>query len=168
MEEWRDIKGYEGLYQVSNYGRIKSLNYHRRNVEKILTPIKHSNGYYYINLFKNKKGKIYRMHRLVAIAFIPNPNNYQLINHKDENKANNNVENLEWCTSKYNSNYGACIEKRVEKQSKKVIQLTLDDVFVKEWNSTMECGRNGYIQSKVVQCCNGKRKTHCGFKWKYA
>lgn len=179
MEEWKDIKGYEGLYQVSNEGRVKSLSrncfvkdklgnkYCRTIKEKILKPIKQSNGYLYNTLHKNGEGKMFRTHRLVAEAFIPNSNSLLIINHKDEDKENNSVSNLEWCTPKYNSNYGNSIAKRVTKQAKQVYQYDLDGNLVKVWESTMECGRNGYGQSKIVMCCNGKRKTHKGYIWSF-
>ena len=106
IEEWRDIKGYEGKYQVSNLGRVKSLNYNHTKKEKILSDYPNTYGYLYVNLYKNGKGKPFYIHKLVAQAFIDNPNNYREINHKDENKQNNRVENLEWCNRKYNCNYG--------------------------------------------------------------
>ena len=104
-EEWRDIIGYEGLYQVSNLGRVKSFLYYNGTNERIIKPIQLKNGYYNISLSKNKINKKEYIHRLVAKAFIPNPNNYPIINHKDENPSNNCVNNLEWCTQKYNMNY---------------------------------------------------------------
>ena len=104
--KWKDIPGYEGLYQVSNLGEIKSLNYRNTGKEKIIKPRKNKGGYLRVVLCKNGKQKDFLVHRLVAIAFIPNHNNYNQVNHKDENPSNNNVNNLEWCTSKYNSNYG--------------------------------------------------------------
>ena len=104
--KWKDIPGYEGLYQVSNLGEIKSLNYRNTGKEKILKLIKDKKGYFHVNLYKNGKLKNLQVHRLVAMAFIPNHNNYNQVNHKDENTSNNAVENLEWCTAKYNSNYG--------------------------------------------------------------
>lgn len=120
MEIWKDIKGYEGLYQISNYGNVKSLerviednkgSYIKK--EKILTPTINNRGYYHIGLRNNSKTKYYYVHRLVAEAFIPNPNNYPIINHKDEDKTNNKVDNLEWCTPKYNANYGTAIQRRI-------------------------------------------------------
>lgn len=111
-EEWRDIKGYEGLYQVSNLGRVKSLNYKRTRKEWILKPNTINGGYLQIRLNE----KCYLVHRLVAEAFIPNPNNYPCINHKSEIKTQNNVENLEWCTHKYNANYGTVNERRSKKE----------------------------------------------------
>jgi hypothetical protein len=108
QETWKDIKNYEGLYQISTLGRIKSFP--RKGTyknAKILKPYKDGGNYYYvIGLHKNGKRKYKAIHRLVAETFIPNPNNYPLVNHKDENKLNNCVDNLEWCTHKYNSNYG--------------------------------------------------------------
>ena len=106
VEEWRDIKGYEGLYQVSSLGRVKSLNYNHTKKEKVLDFKPNKYGYKVTYLYNNNERKPYSVHRLVAEAFIPNPNNYKEVNHKDENKSNNCVDNLEWCTAKYNSNYG--------------------------------------------------------------
>lgn len=106
MEEiWKDIKDYEGLYQVSNLGRVKSLNYLRTEKEQILKTNKVCRGYYQVVLWKDKKPKRYSVHRLVAEAFLPNPFNYPIINHKDENPSNNCSQNLEWVTYKYNSAY---------------------------------------------------------------
>ena len=109
MEEWKDIIGYEGKYQVSNTGKIRSLNYLNTRKTKELKPRKFSTGYLSICLGKEKKN--FYIHRLVAIHFIPNPNNLLEVNHKDENKTNNNVENLEWCNHKYNCNYGTRSER---------------------------------------------------------
>lgn len=114
-EEWRDIKGYEGLYQISNLGRVKVLE--KRNVswginrkktvpEHIKTINIAKNGYYMVDLFKEHYRKRVYVHRLVAEAFIPNPCNLPCINHKDENRSNNDISNLEWCTIAYNNNYG--------------------------------------------------------------
>lgn len=119
-EIWRDIKGYEGLYKVSNYGRIKSLERKdclgRSKKEKILKLSEDKDGYLLITLHKNKKVKTFKVHRLVAETFVPNPNNYPIINHKDENKINNHVSNLEWCTVKYNNNYGTRNERSSKSQ----------------------------------------------------
>lgn len=106
MEEiWKDIEGYEGMYMVSSLGRVKTLIGRYKNVTILKEGIK-NNGYCSITLYKNKKPHHYWVHRLVAQAFIPNPNNYPVVNHKDENPKNNCVENLEWCTQEYNINYG--------------------------------------------------------------
>lgn len=166
MEEiWKDIKGYERKYQVSNYGRVKSLNYNHTDKEQLLKPVQYNNGYFYVNLYKPLKK--FKIHRIVANAFIPNPENLPCVNHKDEDKTNNHVDNLEWCTYEYNSNYGSRNERIRKSLSKKVYQYTLDGEFVREWKSTNECGRNGFNHSSIVSCCKGERKTHKGYKWKY-
>ena len=125
---WKDIPGYEGKYQVSNTGKVRSLNYRGTGKTKILKPsTHHRDGYKRVVLYKNDKQYYYLVHRLVAQAFIPNPNNYPVVNHKDENPANNAVWNLEWCTMDYNIDYSK--NKKMEKQFKeanKIIQLTLD------------------------------------------
>ena len=162
-EYWKPVVGYEGHYQVSNFGRVKSLKFGK---EKILKQYIRG-GYYYVCLSKNGIIKKYSVHRLVAQAFLDNPNNLPQINHKDENKTNNNVDNLEWCDAKYNTNFGTCIERRSKKKSKTVLQYTLDGKFVREWPSTMECERNGYQNGNVVACCQGRLKKYKDFIWKY-
>lgn len=115
MEEiWRDIPGYEGKYQVSNTGEVKSLNYRGSGKTKLLKQHCDSKGYKHVSLYKNGKKKVYSVHRLVAMTFIPNPNNLPIINHKDENPSNNNVNNLEGCTYEYNLNYGTRNERASE------------------------------------------------------
>ena len=155
MERWKDRPDYEGLYQVSNLGNIKSLI-----KNKILKPyINKKNGYSYIGLHKNKKIKVIRIHRLVAIVFMPNPNNFPVINHKNKIRTDNNIDNLEWCSQKYNVTYSL---------AKKILQYDLNNVFLKEWDSAMEIQRNLKINnSNIIACCISKRKTAGGFKWKY-
>ena len=166
-EIWKPIKGYEGLYEVSNFGRIKSLNYNHTCKGKILKQNQIKNGYKSVMLYKDGNGKNYLVHRLVAQAFIPNPNDYKEVNHKDENPQNNIVINLEWCDRLYNVRYGTGIERRSKKKSKPVLQYTLEGNFIKEWKSVTECGINGYNQGHVAACCRGERKTHRGFIWEY-
>lgn len=107
QEIWKDIKNFEGLYQISNLGNIKSLHYRNSNNEKIMSPKLIGRGYLSIGLRNKSKKKNFLIHRLVANAFIPNPDNLQQVNHKDENKLNNCVDNLEWCNNSYNNTYGA-------------------------------------------------------------
>ena len=172
-EYWKPVVGYEELYQVSNWGRVKSLP---RNgtvkYARILKPGTNRYGYLYVNLCKDGKVKTFTVHRLVAEAFLPNPDNLPCINHKDECKTNNNVDNLEWCTNEYNINYGTRTERMSKskingKRSKTVLQYTLDGQFVREWPSAMECDRNGYDQGNVSACCRGELKTYKNFIWKY-
>lgn len=172
MEEWRNIEDYDD-YQVSNLGRVKSLKYGK---ERIVKPHTINGGYLNICLSKNSKKNWYLVHRLVAEAFIPNPNNLPFINHRDECKTNNIVDNLEWCTRQYNNTYGTCIQRMVKKKrgiyntkkSKTVFQYTLDGEFVKEFPSVAEVERQlGYNNSNISECCLGKRKTAYGYIWKY-
>lgn len=113
MEEWKPIVCYEEKYQISNYGQVKSLNYRGSGKDKILKLQKDTYGYSKVILYKNGKAKTRMVHRLVAEAFIPNPNNLPQINHKDEDKSNNCVDNLEWCSAKYNNSYGSRKKKSV-------------------------------------------------------
>lgn len=109
-EIWKDIKGYENKYQISNLGRVKALDYRRTKKEKILDS-RNNKGYKAIALWNNGKRRVFLIHRLVANAFIPNPNKFPQINHKDENKLNNSVDNLEWCTQFYNNIYGTRLQR---------------------------------------------------------
>ena len=167
-EIYKDIKDLEGKYQVSNFGNVLSLNYHRTGKPKLLKPKVNKHGYLHVGLWKNRKRKWFDVHRLVAEAFIPNPDNLPQINHKDENKTNNSVYNLEWVTAKENSNHGTRNKRMAKTKSKKVLQFTLDGEFIREWPSTQECGRNGFSQSYVAACCRGEYKQAYNYKWQYA
>lgn len=168
IEEWKDIKGYEGLYQISNYGNVKSLNYNNTKKGKILKTFIMRTGYIGIGLNKNNKRKPFKIHRLVAEAFIPNPENLPVVNHKNEKKNDNRVENLEWCTYKYNSNYGSCKLKKIHKANKKVKQYTLDGKYIKTWESIKEASISYNLKGySISYCCNGKRNHAGGYKWKY-
>ena len=173
MEEiYKDIKDLEGKYQVSNWGNVMSLNYNGTGKPRLMKTVKNKFGYLIIKLFKDRKPKMFRVNRLVAEAFIPNPNNLPQVNHKDEDKTNNRVDNLEWCDNKYNCNYGTRNERMAKtntngKKSKKVLQFTKSGEFIREWPSTMECERNGFYNSHVSACCRGEQKTHKGFIWRY-
>lgn len=158
----KEIKNFEELYQVNELGQIWSIK-NKKYLKQTLC----KNGYLYVGLHKNKIRKNILVHRIVAEAFIPNPNNLPEVNHKDENPQNNSVHNLEWCDSRYNKNYGTARERMSEKLSKPVLQYTLDGEFVREWISATEAGRNGFSQSSINNCCLGKAKTHKGFRWSY-
>lgn len=168
-------------YEVFADGRVFS---HKSN--KFLKPVTHANGYAFVELFNEFGSKIKSIHRLVAEAFIPNPHGYPCVNHKDENPLNNRVENLEWCTHKYNSNYGTCVERRVahtdytkpsyrenaikngKTTSKIVCQFAKDGHLI----STFSSGKEASVITKVnhshlLECCKGKRKTAGGYVWKY-
>ena len=164
-EEWRDIEGYEGLYQISNLGRVRSLNCRgHKGCIGILTPRLDGKGYEMVALYKEGKARNIKVHRLVAQAFIPNPNNYPQVNHKDENKTNNDVKNLEWCTNEYNHNYGTRNERVGKSLSKKVICITTGEIF----NSMREaCRKYNISVGSMTECCQGKRKTVGGYKWEY-
>ena len=178
-EIWKDVKGFEGIYQVSNLGRIKGLKRiskdHRYLPERILSGSLYSNGYIVVKLRYNGMLKRTSIHRLVAEHFIPNPNKYPCINHKDENKRNNKVENLEWCSQKYNSNYGTGNQRRrktyKKKYSKKIRQYTLNGDFVREYDSIADASfYSGAQKSEICSCC--KRVKNCisakGYLWRYA
>ena len=182
MEEiWKDVVGYEGLYKVSNKGNVKSLNWKKRGYAKNLWLKPHKNGYWQVELAKDGVKKCFVVHRLVASAFIPNPNSYPQVNHKDENKKNNCVENLEWCNASYNAIYslrrrGAFVDgkgKPTRRNSsharQPIIQMTLDGEAVRTWeNSRTIFLETGMSDWSISECCRGKRKTAYGYKWQYA
>lgn len=194
-EIWKDIEGYEGLYQVSNLGRVKSLKretwghnkYYKEErilVQNVRNYCNHS--HYGVNLAKDGKYKTHRVHRLVAQAFIPNPQNKPEIDHIDTNPLNNRVDNLRWVTRKENMNnpltlkhmsgsqkgeksywYGKC--GKLHPNSKPVKQLTLNDELVKKWDSASQIQKIlGFLQGHISSCCRGLQRTAYGFKWQYA
>ena len=171
-ELWRDIKGYKGYYQVSNLGRIKSLERkcktskgERTVPEKIKKLGNDKNKYKIITLYKQGTNKTFKVHRLVAEAFIPNVNNLSQVNHKDENKSNNCLQNLEWCDASYNTNYGTRNEKVSNKLKKPILQFDLDGNFIREWLSATDVGRE--VKGRICNCLKGRYKTACGYIWKY-
>lgn len=172
MEIWRNVIEYENLYQVSNEGRVKSLNYKKTKKEKILKQYIDNCGYLFVTLSNKGKTKSFKIHRLVAETFIPNPQNLPCVNHKDEDKTNNKVENLEWCTYEYNNNYGTrnkrISEKGLNKKNSKIVyQYTLDGKLIAIYHSTRECGRQGFDQPNVQRCCRHKQKTYKGYRWSF-
>ena len=159
MEKWKDIKGYEGLYQISNIGRVK------RN-EKIIHQSHNNYGYLHISLCKEGKVKTVVVHKLVAEAFIDNPNNYRQINHIDGNKQNNSVENLEWCNQKYNNIHA--LKKGLRKS--KNIAMIQNNKIVKVLSNRMDIPiylKRKVCQDLITRVCNGQRKTAYGCRWKY-
>lgn len=161
-EVWKDIKGYEGLYQVSNLGRVKS----KRKILKLI-----DGEYLKVGLSKNGIQKTIKVHRLVAEAFIPNYNNLPQVNHKDENKFNNKLDNLEWCSNRYNCNYGnrnKKILKSKEHTFKKIIQKDKLGNIIKEWKNIIEIQKNtNYNKHNIYKCCQGKYKYAYGYIWEY-
>ena len=184
-EIWKDIKGYEGFYQVSNLGRVKSVrrevNYcidglKAKREEKFLTLEMSNCGYLRVRLSINGESKKYSVHRLVATSFIPNSLNLSCVNHKNEDKTDNRVENLEWCTHKYNSNYGTVKERRVKAFMAKnstcrpVIMMDSNGNEIRRFRSIKDAFKETGINTKGIGCCcQGKKnyKTAGGYKWKY-
>lgn len=165
---WKDIEGYEGIYQISDSGEVKSLNYKRTGKEGLRALRKDKDGYIIVDLLKENKSTTYKVHRLVAQAFLPNPDALPEVNHKDEDKTNNTVDNLEWCDRSYNINYGTAKDRAASKRSKTVLQYDLAGNFIAEFKSTREVERIlGINQVSVSQCCRGQIKKSHGFIWKY-
>ena len=173
-EIWKDIKGYEGLYQVSNLGNVKSLSRYHHKKEQILKPNLKNDGYYETTLLKNGKPKWIRTHRLVAMAFIPNLENKPQINHKDGNKLNNCVENIEWVTNQENIDHA--IKMGLEKlnghenpNTKPIDQYDLNGNFIKHWKCIKYAADKLKIhQSKISMACNNHIKTAGGYIWKFS
>ena len=190
MEEiWKDAPGYEGLYKVPNYGRVM-----RGGV--CLKPDVTPEGYCRVKLCKNGVGKRYLIHRLVAIVFLPNPNNYPLVNHKDLNPMNNHADNLEWCDYSYNNTYDSAYDKRVKTRrengtyavseetkeklrrfnlgkhsgnSMKVSQFTINGEYIATFVSMRDASiKTGVCHSSITQVCKGDRQTAGGYIWRYA
>ena len=169
-EVWKDVIGYEGLYKVSDRGNVFSVERRDSNGRKcggrILKPLYRTDGYLDVRLCKNGKPKGKKIHRLVAETFIPNPNGFPEVNHKDEIKTNNELSNLEWCDARYNSNYGS----RNERLSKKVRAVNVENGEVLTFNSVSEAERKGYNLSSVSQASRGiyyGGNLYRGHKWSY-
>lgn len=188
-EIWKDVKEYEGLYQISNLGNVKSLDRYiiNKNRDKQYFPGKYlsqgiGDNYLKVTLSKNNKQRTFRIHILVARAFIPNPENKPEVNHIDGNKKNNKVNNLEWNTRSENELHAyknglakpsnkqkqAVAKYAKENYSKKVVQYSLNGEFIKEWNSMHDVWRElGIRPSYICRCCKGLRNQTYGYIWKY-
>lgn len=180
IEIWKPIKGYEGFYEVSNLGRVRSLD---RVIEysngrriftkgKILKPILNYHGYLTVNLKRNSTIKVCQIHRLVMLNFVENTFNLPMINHKDECKTNNHISNLEYCDCKYNSNYGSRNKKLSEIMrkigiAKKVLKISTDGEILKKYNSLSDVSLDGYDSQTVGDCCRFRTKSHKGYLWCY-
>lgn len=173
QEIWKDVRGYEGLYQVSNLGRVRSFFNKSKSLRERGGLLLQQNvqGYMMVTLYDGKHNhKKTMVHRIVAEAFIPNTNPSELlyVNHKDENTTNNNVFNLEWCTHAYNINYGTRNERCARKQYRKVAKYSLDGKYIKTYDSFHEASVDNHISwGHISQVCTGKRHKAGGFKWKY-
>ena len=177
MEEiWKEIDGYPN-YMVSSKGRVKSLervimksNGKRQTIkETIRKGVKDKDGYLIVTLYDEYHNmKNIKIHRLVAKAFIPNPNNLPEVNHKDEDKTNNNVDNLEFCTTRFNLTYGNRLKKVIEKISKKCYQYDLNKKLISIFPSTQEASKlTGILNSNITACCRGEYKTTHGYIFSY-
>ena len=170
METWKPVVGYDGLYEVSDQGRVKSLGNNKSKKEKILKPRKSGRGYLKVGLCKDGHAKQTYVHRLIAEAFIPNPLGLETVNHKDEVKTNNVASNLEWMSQKDNNNYGTH-NKRVAESLSKQVQMfdkstgELLATFPSLSEANMVTGIN---QGNISKCCIGKYKSAGGYIWKYA
>ena len=184
MEMWRDIRGYEGLYQVSNYGRVRSLDRYVKGKSnslrllkgRIIRQIQHGD-YLHVLLYRNGVGKWLEVHQLVAQTFIPNPHDYDVVHHKDHDPSNNRVENLEWMPNNEHAAMHAAIRAKERGWGTTVYQYTLDGELVAIFPSTSEAAKQfGFDKNEISICCRGgrhrnkkwiARKTHKGFKWSY-
>lgn len=174
MTEWRDIKDFEGLYQISTSGEVKSVERIKQNNlgfqkvnERIRKLSKDKDGYLQVCLSKEGRHYLKKIHRLVAEAFLPNPDNLPVINHKNENKEYNRVENLEWCTVKYNTNYGNGITKMAITQGRPVLQL-YNGYVIEEFYSTQKASKEtGVPQANIYKVCVGERRTAGGYEWRF-
>lgn len=173
-EIWKDVVEYEEYYQVSSLGNIKN-----KKTGRLKVSITNWAGYSRIQLFKDNKGKIFSLHRVVASAFIPNDKNLPEVNHKDHNRANNVVENLEWCTRGFNAKYSFTRPDRkkarawlskggaLHPKSKGVLQIKNGDI-INSFGSICEASRVTQFSATCIgKCCLGKRKSHKGFQWEY-
>lgn len=164
-EIWKDIEGYQG-YQISNFGNIKSFRKYKNG--KLMIPQKDKKGYLQICLYKNRKSKTKKMHRLVAQTFILNNENKPQVNHIDGNKTNNNVNNLEWCNNSENQLHAYKNGLEKPRFARKVIQKDIFDKTIRIWDTIREASFILKIdESSIGKCCRKERKTAGNYKWQY-
>jgi hypothetical protein len=191
QEIWKDIAGYEGLYQVSNLGNVRNVNWRGSGVARSLRPKLTRDGYRVVRLCMSGKRKECFVHRLVAGAFLPNPGDLPIVNHKDENRENNAASNLEWCDHSYNMRYSMNLHPERQELQKRVRDKTFDDCdtrkgpykrktpviqrsietgeIVAVWSSLYEAAiKNKWHGSLIKRCCEGEHKTAYGYIWRYA
>lgn len=170
---WKPVVGYEGLYEVSNCGKVRSVEHYTNGhhlMAKELTP-KKSGRYFYVKLYKNAKPRTIRLHRIVAEAFVPNPMRKPQVNHIDGNKENNSASNLEWCTQAENNRHAIDNGLQnprimIEATKKRVRQFSMDGKLIKEWDSlTDAASKLGLQVSNISHCCKGRIRSTGGFKW---
>lgn len=176
MEIWKDVVGYEGFYQVSNEGNVRSLerivpfgNRSRVIPSKARVQVVDKRGYLTVTLSKNNRVKNAKVHRLVAEAFVENPGRLPEVNHKDEDKTNNCAENLEWCNHLYNAVYGTKLERQRQKKSVPIMQCDTDGNPLKTFDSAMQAEHelNGKFTGNINKCLKGETKTAFGYIWRY-
>lgn len=162
-EIWKDVVGYEGIYEVSNYGRVKNIR-----TDHVLKPLLKKTGYVAVVLYKNTIRKDWLIHRLVAIAFISNPKKKEQVNHIDEVKTNNCVDNLEWVSPKENANFGTRNIRFSKKHMKTLIQMDFGGKVIREFTSTCEAEKEtGLLKQCIARAARGERKQYGGYIWKY-
>lgn len=163
MEQWKDIQGYEGLYQISNTGKLWSVR-----KQRLMKPYM-ANGYYKVDI-RNENGKRKKeyIHRLVAINYLEKPADKNIVNHKDGNRLNNSVDNLEWCDAKYNNNYGTALINKSRAHTKPFYQFDKEGNLIKRWDNFIEASESvGCNKMNIYNCLKGHTKTAAGYVWKY-
>lgn len=159
IEHWRPIKGFEGKYEISSLGKVKSIGTYNTCKKGIMIPMVDTSGYEHVRLYSGDKVIDKSVHRLVAETFLPNPDNLKYVNHKDEDRRNNSIDNLEWCTNRYNITYSL---------GKKVIQLSKEGIQLRAFNSIAEASKEFNIPTtNISKCCKGIRKSAGNFIWRY-